>query len=375
MTEPTDPNLPPRAEMLRAMLACDPAYEGVFYTAVRTTRIFCRPTCPARKPKPENVEFHASAEAALAAGFRPCKRCRPLQLPADTPDWVARILARAETAPAQRWSDAQVLALGEDPVRLRRWCHRHFGMTFHAWLRARRLGAALGSLLDGDSIEGAAYEHGYASSSGFRDAFRAAFSTTPGRGRDACMLLFRRIATPLGPMIAMAEPRGLVLLEFLDRPALTGEVQALRHRHGYAVAPGSHPHLAQAERELGEYFAGARQDFQVPVWTPGSDFEQAVWARLREVPFGATCSYAEIAAGVGRPGAARAVGTANGRNRLAIVVPCHRVVGADGSLTGYGGGMARKAFLLRLERDVLACRNATAPTALGADAPASVAGD
>lgn len=375
MTEPTDPALPPRAEMLRAMLACDPAYEGVFYTAVRTTGIFCRPTCPARKPKPENVEFHASAEAALAAGFRPCKRCRPLQLPADTPGWVARILARAEASSAQRWSDAQVAALGEDPVRLRRWCRAHFGMTFHAWLRARRLGAALGSLLDGDSIEDAGYGNGYASSSGFRDAFRKAFSTTPARGRDATMLLYGRIATPLGPMIAMAEARGLVLLEFIDRPALTGEVHALRHRYGYAVAPGSHPHLAQAERELGEYFAGARRDFHVPLWTPGSAFEQAVWARLRELPFGATCSYGEVAAGMGRPGAARAVGTANGRNRLAIVIPCHRVVGADGSLTGYGGGKARKAFLLRLERDVLACRNAVGRAAPAADAPASVTGD
>lgn len=347
--------LPPRAEMVQAMLTCDPAYEGVFYTAVRTTGIFCRPTCTARKPRPENVDFYVTADEALAAGFRPCKRCRPLQPPADTPDWVALLLARAEAMPSRRWSDKEILAQGVDPVRLRRWCRQHFGMTFHAWLRARRLGAALDSLRGGESIDGAALEHGYASTSGFREAFGKTFATTPGRGRDAGVLLFRRLSTPLGPMIAMVEARGLVLLEFVDRPALTAEIEALKHRHGYAVAPGSHPHLDRIEAELGEYFAGKRRVFDVPLWMPGSVFEQAVWALLRDIPFGATWSYGQMAERLQRPGAARAVGTANGRNRLAVVVPCHRVVGADGSLTGYGGGKPRKAFLLRLERDVLAC--------------------
>ncbi len=346
--------LPPRAELVAAMLASDPAYEGVFYTAVRTTGIFCRPTCSARKPKPENVEFYATADEALAAGFRPCKRCRPLQPPADAPDWIASLLAESEASPTHRWSDAELRERGVDPVRLRRWCRQHFGMTFHSWTRARRLGVALGSLRAGESIDAAALGQGYESTSAFREAVQKVFDDTPARLRDSRALVFRRIATPLGPMLAMAEERGLVLLEFVDRPALTAELDELRSRHGYAIAPGQHPHLDDAASQLAEYFAGKRRAFTVPLCTPGSSFEQAVWALLRTIPFGATQGYGEMAERLGKPGAARAVGTANGRNRIAIIVPCHRVIGADGSLTGYGGGKPRKAFLLRLERDVLA---------------------
>ncbi|VVM55625.1 Methylated-DNA--protein-cysteine methyltransferase [Pseudomonas fluorescens] len=151
-------------------------------------------------------------------------------------------------------------------------------------------------------------------------------------------------------MIAMAERRGLVLLEFLDRPALTREVEALQQRYGYAVAPGHNEHLRQIELELAQYFAGKLSEFKVALHLPGSEFSQQVWAQLAKIPYGQTSTYGTIAATLGKPGASRAVGLANGHNRVSIVVPCHRVIGADGSLTGYGGGQPRKAFLLRLEK-------------------------
>ena len=157
------------------------------------------------------------------------------------------------------------------------------------------------------------------------------------------------LPAPLGPMIAMAERRGLVLLEFLDRPALTREVEALQIRHGYVVAPGHNAHLQLIEEQLNEYFAGTRTLFSVPLHLPGSAFDRQVWEQLLHIPYGHTSTYGTLAARLGKPGASRAVGLANGHNRLAIVVPCHRVIGADGSLTGYGGGQPRKAFLLRLE--------------------------
>lgn len=344
------PNLPPRAEMLHAFLAGDRSYEGIFYTAVRTTGIFCRPTCSARKPKPENVDFYASADDAMAAGFRPCKRCRPLEAPA-APAWVQQILDEAERGEDRRWSDDALRARGIDPVRLRRWCKQHLGMSFHAWLRSRRLGRALGSLKAGDSVDAAAIDHGFESSSGFREALGKTFGASAAALREATPLYFRRLLTPLGPMIAMAEAKGLVLLEFLDRPALAAELEELKTRYGYAAAPGSHAHLDQAEAELGEYFAARRQRFDVPLAAPGKPFESMVWQRLLGIPYGETLSYGELARDVGKPGAARIAGWACGRNRIAIVVPCHRVVAADGALTGYGGGKARKAFLLRLERD------------------------
>ncbi|HZH53130.1 MAG TPA: trifunctional transcriptional activator/DNA repair protein Ada/methylated-DNA--[protein]-cysteine S-methyltransferase [Microvirga sp.] len=344
--------LPPRSEMVRAMLTCDAAFDGVFYTAVKTTGIFCRPTCTARKPKPENVVFHRTAEDALTAGFRPCKRCRPLEPKGAAPDWVAVLLREVEAAPARRWTDEDLAARAIEPVRLRRWFKENFGMTFHAYVRARRLGLALGSIGAGESIDGAAYDHGYESLSGFRDAFRQTLGTTPGRGREMTLMQYARILTPLGPMIAMAEERGLSLLEFTDRPALPAEIEELKERYGYAVAPGRNRHLDRIEQELGEYFAGRLTRFGTPLWLPGTEFQQEVWSALQRVPFGETRSYGELARIVGRPGASRAVGRANGQNRVAIVVPCHRIVGADGSLTGYGGGQPRKDFLLKLERRI-----------------------
>jgi AraC family transcriptional regulator, regulatory protein of adaptative response / methylated-DNA-[protein]-cysteine methyltransferase len=342
--------LPPHAEMVRAMLERDTAYEGVFFTAVKTTGIFCRPSCTARKPKPENVEFFAHADECMSAGYRACLRCKPLDAAAIAPDWVQQLLKSVDADPEQRWTDAQLLAEGIEPLKLRRWFKQHFGMTFHAWLRTRRLGMALGGIKQGDSIDNAAFDSGYESLSGFRDAFQKSFNITPGRAANSEPLLFTRLTTPLGPMIAMAERRGLVLLEFLDRPALTKEVEALQNRYGYAVAPGHHAHLQQIEAELTQYFAGKLTDFNVPLHLPGSDFARQVWAELAKIPYGQTSTYGAIAALLGKPGASRAVGLANGHNRLSIVVPCHRVIGADGSLTGYGGGQPRKAFLLRLEK-------------------------
>lgn len=342
--------LPPHAEMVRAMLERDTAYEGVFFTAVKTTGIFCRPSCTARKPKPENVEFFAHADECMSAGYRACLRCKPLDAAAIAPDWVQQLLDRVDAQPDQRWTDTQLQAEGIEPLTLRRWFKQHFGMTFHAWLRTRRLGMALGGIRQGESIDNAAFDSGYESLSGFRDAFQKSFHITPGRAANSEPLLFKRLTTPLGPMIAMAERRGLVLLEFLDRPALTQEVEELQQRYGYAVAPGHNTHLQQIEAELAQYFAGTRTAFNVALHLPGSDFDRQVWAQLTQIPFGQTSTYGAIAARLGKPGANRAVGLANGHNRLAIVLPCHRVIGADGSLTGYGGGQPRKAFLLRLEK-------------------------
>ncbi|MHC8314165.1 bifunctional transcriptional activator/DNA repair enzyme AdaA [Pseudomonas sp. LB3P31] len=346
-------SLPPHNEMVRAMLERDTAYEGVFFTAVKTTGIFCRPSCTARKPKPENVEFFAHADECLSAGYRACLRCKPLDAAAIAPDWVQKLLTAVDTTPDRQWSDAQLLAEGIEPLKLRRWFKQHFGMTFHAWLRTRRLGMALGGIKQGASIDNAAFDSGYESLSGFRDAFQKSFHMTPGRAASSEPLLFTRLTTPLGPMIAMAERRGLVLLEFLDRPALTREVEALQTRYGYAIAPGHNAHLRQIEDELAQYFAGKLTVFNVPLHLPGSEFSRLVWAELVKIPYGHTSTYGSIAATLGKPGASRAVGLANGHNRVSIVVPCHRVIGADGSLTGYGGGQPRKAFLLRLENAAL----------------------
>jgi len=189
--------------------------------------------------------------------------------------------------------------------------------------------------------------------SAFNAALKTLLQTKPAKPVTGEPLYFNILQTPLGPMLAMAERRGLVMLEFLDRPILLREVEELRTRYGYLIGAGEHAHLLQISEELRRYFAGSLTRFEVPLHTPGSIFQNQVWEALRQVPYGTTCTYGEIALLLGKPGASRAVGLANGSNRMSIVLPCHRVIGADGSLTGYGGGKARKEFLLRLERVTL----------------------
>lgn len=168
--------------------------------------------------------------------------------------------------------------------------------------------------------------------------------------RPAAVLLTTRLDTPLGPMIAGATDLGLALLEFADPERLDPQLAAARRLLGCAIKDGSHPVLDQLSTELAAYFDGSRAEFNLPLVLAGSPFERDAWNALLAIPFGATRSYAEQALAIGRPQAVRAIGRANGRNRLAIVVPCHRVVAAGGRLCGYGGGLWRKQFLIELER-------------------------
>jgi AraC family transcriptional regulator, regulatory protein of adaptative response / methylated-DNA-[protein]-cysteine methyltransferase len=165
--------------MERAYLERDAAFDGVFFTAVRTTKIFCRPTCPARKPFPKNVEFFSSAQAAMLAGYRACKRCRPLNAN-DHPDWVSDLLADLERAPNKRIKDADLQARGVNPSTVRRHFLRVYGMSFQTFARARRLFDAHRQIRDGAALDGVIFESGYESHSGFREAFARTFCETPG---------------------------------------------------------------------------------------------------------------------------------------------------------------------------------------------------
>ena len=342
--------LPPVTEMRRAFLAGDASYDGVFYTGVRTTGIFCRPSCTARKPRPENVEFFATPREASFSGYRPCKRCRPLAADGRPPAWVGRLLARIEADPSQRVAAGDLRAMGIDPARVRRFFVKHYGMTFQAYCRSRRLGDAFRMIREGMTVNTAASEAGFESESGFRAAFARAFGTTPGEAAAADAILLDWIPSPVGPLLAGANDEGLCLLEFTDRRMLEAQLGTLRRRVGRVMLPGRHRWLEALRDQLGEYFAGQRPDFDLPLVIRGTPFQEKVWRALTTIPYGETWSYRELAGRVGQPGASRAVGTANGMNRIAIVIPCHRVVNADGKLGGYGGGVWRKQVLLDLER-------------------------
>jgi AraC family transcriptional regulator of adaptative response/methylated-DNA-[protein]-cysteine methyltransferase len=341
--------MPPIDEMQRAYLASDPEYNGLFILAVRTTGIFCRPTCKARKPLPRNVEYFATAREALAAGYRPCKRCRPLEVD-EQPEWASQLLSDVEHDPSARITDADLRSRGIDPATVRRYFKRRYGMTFQAFTRARRLSGALSQIREGNRLDAAVFDSGYESHSGFRDAFLRTFGDTPGNGRSHDCVLLAWMPSPLGPLVAGATSEGICLLEFTDRRMLETQFATVRKLFATAVVPGTNEHLETLKGELAGYFAGGLREFSVPLAYPGTPFQRRVWDELLTIPYGQTRSYSELAAAVGQPSAVRAVGRANGMNRICIVIPCHRVINRGGQLGGYGGGLRRKQFLLDLER-------------------------
>ncbi len=342
--------LPSTEEMERAYRKSDASYDGIFVLGVRSTGIFCRPSCPARKPLPRNVSYYASFREAIFAGFRPCKRCRPMETHGEPPTWIAGLLACVENDPAARYSDAVLRSMSIDPARARRYFHKHYGMTFQAYCRGRRLGRSLEQIRLGTDLDDVALGYGYNSHSGFRDAFVRTFGKAPGRSRNADCIMTAWIESPLGPLVAGATSDGICLLEFTDRRMLDAQFAVLRRRFKCAIVPGENRHIVQLRKELAAYFKGLLKHFSVPLVYPGTDFQLRVWKELLRIPYGKTVSYEGIAKRMGSPSSHRAVGNANGLNRIAIVIPCHRVVNKSGELGGYGGGLWRKQKLLALEQ-------------------------
>jgi AraC family transcriptional regulator of adaptative response/methylated-DNA-[protein]-cysteine methyltransferase len=341
-----------KAEMEAAWTRRDAGYDGLFYVGVRTTGVFCRPSCPAKPPRPENCRYFVTAKDALFDGFRACRRCRPLEASSDSPAWARALIERVDAGEA-RIPGRELRRLGVDPGRARRWFQARYGMSFAAYCRARRLSGALGALRAGASVDDAQSAGGFESASGFRAAFARSFGSAPGAARAGDVIVTALFDSPIGALVAGATRGGICLLEFADRRMLEAQLAVVGRRLGMPVAPGKSALLEKLRRELERYFAGELREFSVPLVAPGTPFEERVWAALRRIPYGATISYAALARSVGSPGASRAVGSANGRNRIAIVIPCHRVINAGGALGGYGGGLERKRRLLALERRVL----------------------
>jgi AraC family transcriptional regulator of adaptative response/methylated-DNA-[protein]-cysteine methyltransferase len=328
----------------------DMALDGIAYIGVATTGVFCRPGCPARMPLRRNVCFFRSADDAARAGFRACKRCRPLAPPNVASDLVARLAEAVNAAPARRWRNRDIAALGVEPATARRHFQKRFAMTFLAWSRARRLAAARDSIDTGADVISAQLDAGFESPSGFRDAFAAKFGRPPSKARSAALLRMEWIDTPLGTMLALADEQAIHLLEFVNRRHFERQLSRYQARLNAAFLPGETAASRALRRALESYFAGAGLNFDVALAETGTPFQRRVWARLRAIPPGETLSYGALARDIGAPGAVRAVANANAMNRCAILIPCHRVIGADGGLTGYAGGLPRKQWLIDHER-------------------------
>jgi len=337
-------------KMYDAFVRRDISYEGIFFVAVKTTGIFCRPTCRAKRPKRDNIEFFPTAKDALLNGYRPCKVCKPLELLGSTPDFIQKLIDRVTADPSKKITDYDLVKMKIEPSKVRRWFKANHGLTFQGYQRMLRINGAFHQIKNGESVTEAAFENGYDSLSGFSDAFKKIFGANPNNAKYINVINLHRFATPLGPMIAGATDEGICLLEFTERRMLESEFHDLRRKLKANFVYGTNKHISKLEEQVSEYFEGKRKMFDVSLVTSGSEFQKSVWRQLLTIPYGRTRSYEEQAIAIDNLKAIRAVASANGSNRIAIVVPCHRVIGKDGSLTGYGGGLWRKKWLLDFEK-------------------------
>jgi len=341
--------LPDEETLYQALINRDTSLEGVFYFGVKTTGIFCRPTCSARKPLKQNVEYFNSIASAMDNGYRPCKVCSPLAKSGEIPDWLNNLFNDIHANPEDSYKDDDLQARGIDATRVRRWFQKTHGMTFHAYLKALRINKAFEKMKHNQDVTSTAMDSGYESISGFHTAFRNITGLSPSQSKGQSLITLSQIATPLGPMYAGVSETGLCFLEFVDRKMIDAQIEQLQKQMKARFVTGKSKLLDQVEQQLDEYFAGDRDAFDLPLDIRGTEFQQEAWDALLKIPYGETRSYQQQADRIGKPKAVRAIASANAKNHIAIVIPCHRVIAKDGGLAGFGGGIWRKKFLLDLE--------------------------
>jgi AraC family transcriptional regulator of adaptative response/methylated-DNA-[protein]-cysteine methyltransferase len=328
-----------------AFMRRDRAWDGRVIGAVKTTGIYCKPSCPARRPKREHVDFYSSAEEARSAGYRPCLRCKPDEVGRDR-EAVAQAVKLIEQAEETPQLAELAAAVGYAPHHFQRLFKRDLGVSPAEYARGLRNRRTETALKANGRVTDAVYDAGYASPSGFYSDAKERLGMTPsawrngGRGET---IRWTHFDSPLGQMLIAATSKGICRLTFDD------SVDSLRRLFPNAIIiedAGGLRGLVEGALAAIEQPAAARE---LPIDVAGTAFQEAVWRELRKIPPGETRSYAQIAAAIGLPKAVRAVGTANGDNHVAVLIPCHRVIRSDGTLGGYAGGLDRKRKLLASE--------------------------
>jgi AraC family transcriptional regulator of adaptative response/methylated-DNA-[protein]-cysteine methyltransferase len=337
-------------ERWAAVTRREPRADGAFFYAVRTTGVFCRPSCASRQPRRENVAFFTDAAAARAAGFRDCKRCQPGGLPREL-EIVNRACAALDADPQQRLTLAQLSdAVHVSPFHLQRLFRRVVGVSPRQYQAAQRGAALRDALQSGADVTRATLDAGFGSPSRMYDSAPAELGMAPSAYRRKGAGLTVRYAgapTSLGFVLVAATDKGICKIGFGDdRPSLLDE---LRDEFANAELLEDSQQLAPFIAQIDAYLRGTRQDFDLPLDIAATAFRQRVWDALRRIPYGETRSYSQIAEAVGAPRAVRAVATACATNPVALAIPCHRVVQKGGALAGYRWGLPRKAALLDSE--------------------------
>jgi AraC family transcriptional regulator of adaptative response/methylated-DNA-[protein]-cysteine methyltransferase len=332
-------------QMWDAFEARDRNADGSFVVAVKTTRIYCKPSCPARRPKREHVSFFIDARQAAAEGYRACLRCKPDDASRDR-EAVAKAVRLIEQTEGPISLSEVAQAVDYTPAHFQRLFKREMGVSPAAYARGLRVRRAEAAMSDSGTVTDAIYEAGYSGPSRFYADAKERLGMAPSAWRDGGRgetIRFAIVESPLGPLLIAATAKGICRLTFNE------DEGALNRRFPNAdVRPDDGSMAALVEGALAAIQAPASAP-ELPIDVRGTAFQEAVWNELRKIPLGQTRSYADIAAAVGKPGAVRAVGTANGSNPVSVLVPCHRVIRSDGSLGGYGGGLPNKRKLLEAE--------------------------
>jgi AraC family transcriptional regulator of adaptative response/methylated-DNA-[protein]-cysteine methyltransferase len=342
----------------QAFVARDRTADGRFVAAVRTTGIYCRPSCPSRRPLRDHVEFFESSAAAVRAGYRPCRRCRPERAAAPAAAVVAAARAQIDARPEASWTLVTLAdTLGVSPGHLRRLFQRETGLTPRQYVAARRAAALRDGLRAGEAVTAALYRAGYGSSAALYRQSRAALGMRPGdyrRGGAGCAIRYGVAATSLGPLVAAVTDRGLCAVRFVD-DAAHAAAELAREFPAAALTPDGAAVAIWLDALVALVEDGAPLA-ALPLDVRGTAFQLRVWESVRRIPCGETRTYGEIAHMVGRPRAARAVGRACARNPVALAIPCHRVVTAtvgesarEGGPERYRWGAQRKRVLLARE--------------------------
>ena len=331
----------------------DRTHEGAFLYGVRTTGVYCRPGCASRLPRRENVRLFATVEHAERSGFRECKRCRPRGArDTATESALARARALLEEHAGRRITLEQLgLMVKLSPFHLQRTFKARFGVTPREYADALRAKRFRNELRAGRKVTSALYGAGYGSASRAYQRADTYLGMTPGtykRGGEGMEIRYATVPTGMGELLVAATDRGLCSVALGDDPEqLEDRLRTEFSRATILRADGSLEHWVSA---VAGYVEGEVKELDLPLDLSGTAFQQRVWKELQAIPYGETRSYMDIAAKIGRPTAVRAVGSAIARNRIAVLIPCHRVIRNDGALSGYRWGADRKKRLLELEK-------------------------
>jgi AraC family transcriptional regulator, regulatory protein of adaptative response / methylated-DNA-[protein]-cysteine methyltransferase len=337
----------------RAVLDRDRSADGMFVYAVYSTGVYCRPSCPSRRPRRERVTFFDQAADARRAGFRACKRCIPDTIASVDP-WIEKVrratvyLSNVEGHPSLARLAAR---LGGSPYHLQRNFKRIVGVTPREYADACRVGVVKRRLKDGSDVTGAMLDAGYGSTSRFYERAAAKLGMSPSayrRGGAGASIRFAIVASPLGRLLVAATERGVCSVAMGDSDEALE--QRLRREFAAATIERDASALATWTAAIVAHLEGKRPRLELPLDIQATAFQWQVWQALASIPYGETRTYKEIAREIGRPSAARAVARACATNPVALAIPCHRVVPANGDAGGYRWGIARKKKLLGRER-------------------------